>query len=78
MSCVVGDSHLAMRLAVSHLTRLGHSRIAHVSGPIALSTGFQRKQGFLEAIKENDLKMSACPVVESVTRSRMSVMRAAT
>jgi LacI family transcriptional regulator len=59
-----------MRLAVTHLTQLGHSRIAHVGGPLELSTGFQRKQGFLDAIKENGLKLSACPVVESEAYSR--------
>jgi len=65
VSCVVGDSHLAMRLAVAHLTH-----IAHVGGPIELSTGFQRKQGFLDALKENNLKLSACPVVQSDAYSR--------
>jgi LacI family transcriptional regulator len=70
VSCVVGDSHLAMRLAVAHLTQLGHSHIAHVGGPIELSTGFQRKQGFLDAVKENSLKLSACPVVQSDAYSR--------
>ncbi|MFM0200698.1 LacI family DNA-binding transcriptional regulator [Paraburkholderia fungorum] len=70
VSCVVGDSHLAMRLAVAHLTQLGHSHIAHVGGPIELSTGFQRKQGFLDALKENNLKLSACPVVQSDAYSR--------
>jgi LacI family transcriptional regulator len=33
VSCVVGDSHLAMRLAVAHLTQLGHSHIATLAAP---------------------------------------------
>lgn len=70
VSCVVGDSHVAMRLAVAHLIKLGHSHIAHVGGPIELSTGFQRREGFLDAIKGNGLKLSACPVVESDAYSR--------
>jgi LacI family transcriptional regulator len=70
VSCVVGDSQLAMRLAVTHLTHLGHNRIAHLGGPTELSTGFLRKQGFVDAIKENGLKTSACPVLECAAYSR--------
>jgi LacI family transcriptional regulator len=76
VSCVVGDSQLAMRLAVTHLTKLGHSRIAHLAGPTELSTGFQRKQGFVDAIKENGLKASACPVVECDAYSRAAGLEA--
>jgi LacI family transcriptional regulator len=41
-----------------------------VGGPSELSTGFQRKQGFFDAIKENGLKASLCPVTECDAYSR--------
>ncbi|SDI50342.1 transcriptional regulator, LacI family [Paraburkholderia steynii] len=70
VSCVVGDSRLAIRLAVSHLTTLGHRRIAHLSGPTGLSTGHLRKLGFEDSIKEHSLRKSACPIIECPQYSR--------
>jgi len=70
VSCVVGDSELAIRLAMTHLTTLGHRRIAHLSGPIGLSTGYHRKQGFEDAVREHGLRKTACPIVECSEYSR--------
>lgn len=69
-SCVVSDNQLAMLLAVKHLVALGHSAIAHVAGPKDLSTGYERKVGFLDALKEQGLKKTNCPVVESAAFAR--------
>jgi LacI family transcriptional regulator len=60
---VVNDDLLSMRLAVEHLVKLGHKRIAHVSGPLNLATGFSRHEGFLLASKLHGLE--ELPVVES-------------
>ncbi len=53
---VVNDDATGIGLTVSHLAGLGHRRIAHVAGPQALSTGFDRHQGFLAAMKAAGLK----------------------
>src|SRR6266508_4204214 len=50
LPAVTGDDREGMRLAVEHITALGHSRIAHLGGPQEVSTGYQRHQGFLEAM----------------------------
>jgi LacI family transcriptional regulator len=51
LPAVTGDDREGMRLAVEHITALGHSRIAHLGGPQEVSTGYQRHQGFLEAMR---------------------------
>jgi hypothetical protein len=43
---VVNDDFHSMQLAMDHLVGLGHRKIAHVAGPLRLSTGFARWQGF--------------------------------
>jgi len=70
VSCVVSDNYVAMRLAVAHVVELGHECIAHVAGPRDLSTGFERRQGFLDAIRELHLGSASCPVVEAKAYSR--------
>ena len=69
-SCVISDSQLAMLQAVTHLAKLGHTCIAHVAGPGDLSTGYERRRGFLEAIREKGLTIAQCPVFESKAFSR--------
>jgi LacI family transcriptional regulator len=69
-SCVVSDNARAMRLAVQHLVDMGHSRIAHVAGPSELSTGLQRRRGFLHAVQHHTLRRKLCPVLEAAAYSR--------
>jgi LacI family transcriptional regulator len=51
LPAVTGDDREGMRLAVEHITALGHTRVAHLGGPQELSTGQQRHQGFLDAMR---------------------------
>ena len=53
---VVNDDALGIKLAVRHMKQLGHRRIAHLAGPQEYSTGFDRYQGFLEAMKLEGLE----------------------
>ncbi|KXU84737.1 LacI family transcriptional regulator [Caballeronia megalochromosomata] len=70
VSCVVSDNRIAMRLAVSHLVALGHRRIAHIAGPAELSTGFERRKGFVESMRDAGLKEAECPIADAAAYSR--------
>jgi LacI family transcriptional regulator len=53
---VVTDDAAGIGLTVAHLAGLGHKRIAHVAGPLHLSTGYERHRGFQEAMRDTGLK----------------------
>jgi LacI family transcriptional regulator len=44
------DNEQGARMAVTHLARLGHTRIAHVAGPQEASTGVSRLRGFRDGM----------------------------
>lgn len=50
------DDRAGMRLAVEHLVSLGHRRIAHIGGPLEFSSGHDRHDGFLEAMREGGVE----------------------
>jgi LacI family transcriptional regulator len=62
-SSVSVDNEQGVRAAVAHLTALGHSRIGHVAGPQAVSTGVARMHGFQEAMASHGLAIGQADIV---------------
>jgi LacI family transcriptional regulator len=56
VSSATADDRMGMRLSVEHLASLGHRRIAHLAGPLDYSTGFDRYEGFHEAMRAAGLE----------------------
>lgn len=56
---VLADNAEGGRLAVQHLTRLGHRRILHVTGPAGNSLTRARREGVLRAMAEAGLDAGA-------------------
>jgi len=52
---VLADNAAGSRLAVDHLTSLGHSDIAFISGPLMSSPGRARRDGFLRSMSAHGL-----------------------
>jgi LacI family transcriptional regulator len=50
------DDEKGIRLAVEHLAAAGHTRIGHIAGPLELSTGLDRYEGFLAAMRTSGLE----------------------
>jgi LacI family transcriptional regulator len=76
---VVGDDKAGILLAVKHLSELGHRRIAHIAGPQAISTGYLRYEGFLEAMREVGIEADPelIPIGDAVIESEGSRLCAA-
>ena len=62
-NAVVPDDHAGAVAAVEHLIALGHRRIAHIAGPDEMSTGYTRRQGYLDTIKRHRLPLDPDLVV---------------
>jgi LacI family transcriptional regulator len=56
LSSATADDHEGARLAVKHLIELGHTRIAHLAGPQAVSTGRLRLEGYLDGMSDAGLE----------------------
>jgi LacI family transcriptional regulator len=56
LPAVVVDDDVGVRMAVSHLVRLGHRRIAHVAACEDTATGGGRRTAFLRAVREAGLE----------------------
>jgi LacI family transcriptional regulator len=52
---VVADDRAGVAMAIDHLAGLGHRSIAHVGGPLEVSTGVARYHAFLRAMGDRDL-----------------------
>jgi LacI family transcriptional regulator len=61
----VPDDLLCSELAVGHLTELGHTRIAHIAGAAATTTGRRRRAGFEAAIVRRGLRLDPSLMVVS-------------
>jgi LacI family transcriptional regulator len=75
---VVNDDVAGIGLTVAHLVGLGHKRIAHISGPQALSTGHERQRGFLAAMKTAGLKAEDALIITAEAYSEREGQRAMT
>ena len=51
------DNEQGARMAVTHLARLGHTRIAHIAGPQEASTGVSRLRGFRDGMANHGLEV---------------------
>jgi LacI family transcriptional regulator len=58
MDYVIVDNEKAGYLAVEHLVRLGHERIAVIMGPQNTSTGLERFQGALAALRDYGVELN--------------------
>ena len=56
VSSATADDRLGMRLSVEHLVALGHTRIAHLAGPLDYSTGLDRHVSFHETMRAAGLE----------------------
>jgi LacI family transcriptional regulator len=65
ISSATADDRKGQRLAVQHLTDLGHRSIAYIAGPLDYSTGFDRREGFLEAVRGAGLEPDPALIVVS-------------
>jgi LacI family transcriptional regulator len=52
VSSATADDHKGIQLAVEHLAAAGHTRIGHIAGPLELSTGLDRYEGFHTAMRK--------------------------
>lgn len=64
---VKSDNELGAFNAVEHLIKLGHTRIAHITGNPSIPTTHERIAGYLAALKKYDI-----PVDESIILGRAS------
>ena len=55
---VSADNEQGARMAVQHLARLGHTRIAHIAGPQEASTGVSRLRGFRDGMTQHGLTVA--------------------
>jgi len=61
---VVTDDHRGAFEGVSHLARIGHRRIAFVSGPLEVSNGAARWRGYRKALQAHSLTYDPTLTVE--------------
>ncbi|AIC94391.1 LacI family DNA-binding transcriptional regulator [Shouchella lehensis] len=64
-SYVVADDSYGAKLAVQHLIELGHTDIAHISGPLYTGTGLNRLQGYRAALNEHNIPFRPSFMVET-------------
>jgi LacI family transcriptional regulator len=65
LPAVTADDDAGVAMAVSHLAALGHTRIAHLAGPMDTSTGVARARAFRHAIRDHGLADDPALIVEA-------------
>jgi LacI family transcriptional regulator len=70
------DNAKGMQLAVDHVARLGHKRVAFLGGPVGKSSSSERLKGFLAAMKKNKLAVDNT-IVRAIAINRRTAMEAA-
>lgn len=58
------DNVESSRHATLHLARLGHRRIAHITGPLNTAVGQDRRQGYEQALQQSNLLITPTLVAE--------------
>jgi len=58
------DNRLGGREATHHLLRLGHKKVATVTGPQNMIPGYDRYQGYLDALRDRSIKFQPDLVTE--------------
>jgi len=77
VSSVAPDNEGGMADVAAHLAALGHTRIAHVGGPMDTSTGQSRSLGFMRALEGLGIKPIPALSVEAEAYSIAGGVRAA-
>jgi LacI family transcriptional regulator len=58
------DNVAAARVAVEHLVRLGHRRVAIITGPLSMTSGQDRLAGYRQALEAHRLPVDETLIVE--------------
>lgn len=58
------DNECATYESTNHLIGLGHRKILFLSGPIKNDIAKERLEGFMKALKENNIECNECEVIE--------------
>ena len=66
------DNREAGRLAAEHLISLGHTRIAHISGPLRLRLARERLEGFRTTLEASGLRVDAVAGGMAIGSARMA------
>jgi len=56
-ACVTSENAAGMRLAVEHLAKLGHTRIAHIAGMLDTLPGRERLRGYRDGLRDAGLTL---------------------
>jgi LacI family transcriptional regulator len=58
------DNVAGARMAVEHLIRLGHQRIATITGPLNMTAGMDRLKGYRQALAAHQLPVDEALILE--------------
>jgi LacI family transcriptional regulator len=68
MRSILIDYETGIQAAVDHLLSLGHTRLAHVSGPLRYPTSRQRRDSFLHALSSRGIDPAGVTIIEGNLR----------